>query len=82
MCLEALKSVGFEVLEYSDLADSKSNPLVASAQEPWHSPLKGPKLTSLSSLLSLENVRIIFLLRISFYGDSCLDSRCIHGEDL
>ena len=56
MCLKAIKSVGFEVLEYGDLADAKYNPLLATATEPWHSPLKGPELTSFSSLMSLENL--------------------------
>ena len=82
MCLEAIKSAGLEIVEYSDLADSKSNPLVASAQDPWHSPLKGPKFSSLSSLFSLENVRIhckldrilILCQQIRFQ-----DLRCIHG---
>ena len=55
MCLAAIKSAGFEVIEYTDLADSKSNPLVKTACEPWHSPLKGPVMTP-SALVSLENL--------------------------
>ncbi|KAJ3301911.1 Delta(24)-sterol C-methyltransferase [Kappamyces sp. JEL0829] len=49
MCLNALKSVGFEIIEYRDLADRK-DPLVQQAQEGWHIPLKG------SYSLTLDNV--------------------------
>ncbi|KAI8819245.1 S-adenosyl-L-methionine-dependent methyltransferase [Fimicolochytrium jonesii] len=38
-CLAALRSVGFEIEEYCDLADPNS-PL-ADAQDPWYLPLKG-----------------------------------------
>ncbi|KAI8909941.1 hypothetical protein PhCBS80983_g02305 [Powellomyces hirtus] len=38
-CLAALRSVGFEVIEYNDFADPNS-PL-ADAQEPWYLPLQG-----------------------------------------
>ncbi|KAJ3301912.1 Delta(24)-sterol C-methyltransferase [Kappamyces sp. JEL0829] len=39
-CIQALKDVGFEVIEHYDLADPKSL-RVRSSQDPWHTPLKG-----------------------------------------
>jgi sterol 24-C-methyltransferase len=48
MCLNALKSVGFEIIEYRDLADVK-DPLVSAAQEGWHIPLKGSYSLSFDS---------------------------------
>jgi sterol 24-C-methyltransferase len=34
-CLQALRDVGFEIIEYKDLAEVQPN------QEPWYTPLKG-----------------------------------------
>jgi sterol 24-C-methyltransferase len=48
-CLDALKSVGFEIVEYEDLAEPKL-PLVKSAQVPWHTPLKGSYELSLDAI--------------------------------
>ncbi|KAJ3008418.1 Delta(24)-sterol C-methyltransferase [Thoreauomyces humboldtii] len=38
-CLAALRSVGFEIEEYADLADPNST--LAEAQDPWYLPLQG-----------------------------------------
>lgn len=37
--LDVLKKLGFEIVEYEDLADPKSS--LSEAQEPWYAPLKG-----------------------------------------
>ena len=48
-CKDALKSVGFEIVETCDLASPAENPLLKTAQEPWHTPLKGTYDLSLES---------------------------------
>eukprot|EP00842_Homolaphlyctis_polyrhiza_P000278 jgi/Hompol1/1250/HPOL_001766-RA len=47
-CLQALRNVGFEIVEYSDLADPKSH--LASSQDPWYTPLKGTYSLDFESL--------------------------------
>ncbi|KAJ3258996.1 hypothetical protein HK103_003137 [Boothiomyces macroporosus] len=48
-CLQAVKNVGFELVEYQDLADPR-NPIVQSAQQPWQTPLKGSYKLSFDNL--------------------------------
>lgn len=47
-CFEAIKKVGFELIEWEDLADPNRD--IAKSQNPWHTPLKG------SYSLSVENL--------------------------
>ncbi|KAJ8327430.1 hypothetical protein BDV3_000513 [Batrachochytrium dendrobatidis] len=46
--IAALKSIGFEILEYADLADPKS--AMYEAQDPWYTPLEGSYSLNLESI--------------------------------
>jgi len=53
-CLDALKSVGFEVVEWSDLADRK-NQIAPNGQDEWYTPLKGTyQMNSMDALSRLK----------------------------
>ncbi|KAI8918768.1 S-adenosyl-L-methionine-dependent methyltransferase [Entophlyctis helioformis] len=75
--IEALKKIGFEVIEYADLADPKS-PLFE-AQDPWYTPLQGSftfdleqlyrwRMTSLGRTLTDNFVYTLETLRLAPSG--------------
>lgn len=47
-CLEAIRSVGFELVEYEDMADPQNE--MAGLQDPWYTPLLGSYSLKLDDL--------------------------------